>query len=174
MLQKHIENVRGKSEDYKKFYSLAVSIFFTGVVASIWVFSWLIPNSSAIDNGANVASAIDSPVNSPEDSRELTPTAVVKQGAGGVFNSLFDSVKNVVDGTSKNSAPLSPPSNSITKDGITVEAESPANVDIGSLEANSASSSVQNGSVDAGGGSAGTAGDVSGGGMAGADGGSTK
>ncbi|MEI6042610.1 MAG: hypothetical protein WCQ00_03545 [bacterium] len=84
MLSKHIENVKQKSENYRTVYAFTASVLFTGVVASFWVFSFFIPNMGGVANSASVSGAIDG-------SKEISPTGIVKQEIGGIF----DSIKNL-------------------------------------------------------------------------------
>jgi len=86
MLSKHFDNVRQKSESYRVLYAFTASILFTGVVGGLWVFSWFIPNLNTVDNSATVATAVDG---------DLSPTGVVKQEAGNIFSSFFDSMKGL-------------------------------------------------------------------------------
>ncbi len=85
MLTKHFDNVRQKSENFRVLYAITASILFTAVVGGVWVFSWFIPNLSSADNSASVANAVDG--------SNLSPTGIVKQEAGNVFDSFFDSIK---------------------------------------------------------------------------------
>jgi hypothetical protein len=86
MLSKHFDNVRQKSENYRVLYAFTASILFTGVIGGLWVFSWFIPNLNTVDNSASVATAVDG---------DLSPAGVVKQEAGNIFGSFFDSIKGL-------------------------------------------------------------------------------
>ncbi|MEI6553516.1 MAG: hypothetical protein WCO09_03015 [bacterium] len=163
MLSKHIENVRGRSEDYKKFYSLGASLLFTGVITFFWMFTWFIPSLStsdvaASDNSASVLNAVDGASNN--GSSDLSPVGVVKQEAGNAISTFVDSSKDTTDGTqdyntsgdtSGDTSVLTPEGviTRTTKSGITVEAENPSsNVDINSLNTDPATSSGYDSSVD--------------------------
>lgn len=87
MLSKHFDNVRQKSENYRMVYAFTASILFTGVVGGLWVSSWFIPN---LNNSASVITSIDGP-------KDLSPTGVVKQEAGNIFSSFFDSMKGLTE-----------------------------------------------------------------------------
>jgi hypothetical protein len=87
MLTKHFDNVRQKSENFRVLYAITASILFTGVVGGVWIFSWFIPNLNTVDSSASVATAIDG--------GSLSPTGIVKQEAGNVFDSFFDSIKGL-------------------------------------------------------------------------------
>ena len=92
MLLKHLENVRQKSDNYKTFYAFSVSLLFTGVVAGLWAFSFFIPEVSGASNSASVAGAID-------NSKDISPAAVVGQQSRGVFNTLSESISSLFDGS---------------------------------------------------------------------------
>jgi len=89
MLLKHIENVRQKSENYRTLYAVGTSVVFTGIIASLWVFSFFIPtvNSASVSNSASATDAVDS--------ANISPTGIVKQETGNIFGSIFDSIKEV-------------------------------------------------------------------------------
>jgi hypothetical protein len=88
MLTKHFDNVRQRSENFRVMYAFTASILFTGVIGSLWVFSWFIPNLNTVNNSASVATAIDV-------GGDLSPTGVVKQEAGNIFSTFFDSMKGL-------------------------------------------------------------------------------
>jgi hypothetical protein len=115
MLIKHIDKVRQKSEDFRMVYAFMVSLLFTGVVTSFWVFSAVIPDFSGVSNSASVSNAIDG-------SKDLSPTGVVKQEAGNVFDSFWDTVKGIKNDSFQGGQFEVKPTNS-TSSGITVEAD---------------------------------------------------
>lgn len=84
MLSKHFEKVRQKSENYRMVYAFTVSLLFTGVIAGLWGFSFFIPNFNS--NSASVATAFDS---------GLSPASVVKQEAGNIIDSFWNTVKGI-------------------------------------------------------------------------------
>lgn len=87
MLLKHLENIQGKSENYRMAYALTVSIFFTGIIAGLWGFSFFIPNINGVSNSASAGVAVDT--------SGLSPIGIVRQEIGSVFGSLVDSIKGV-------------------------------------------------------------------------------
>jgi hypothetical protein len=86
MLSKHFEKVRQKSENYRMVCAFTVSLLFTGVIAGLWGFSFFIPNFNSGLNSASIATAIDG---------DLSPTGVVKQEAGNIIDSFWNTVKGV-------------------------------------------------------------------------------
>ena len=97
MLSKHFEKVRQRSEDYRMIYAFSVSLLFTGVVASFWVFTWFVPDFSGVANSASVLGAFDKAgtQNVQAESNTISPTSLVKQEAGNMFGSFFDSIKKM-------------------------------------------------------------------------------
>ena len=86
MLSKHFENVRQKSDNYKSIYAVVFSVAFTSIIAGLWVFSFFIPSVSG--SSASVLSAVDG-------SSDITPTKIVKQEAGGAFDSFYNTIKGL-------------------------------------------------------------------------------
>ena len=133
MLSKHLENVRQKSENYRMVYAFTVSLLFTGVIAGLWGFSFFIPNFNSGSNSASVATAIDG---------DLSPTGVVKQEAGNIIDSFWNTVKgiknNAYTGGQYEVKPVESGNtfSTTTSSGITVEVDNSIEDGFGSSEEN--------------------------------------